>query len=108
MFGVYVVLCLFLEPFGHLLGKGSVLGCHVCRVLSLSQMCPGPYQNKGQGWRREASLSPLVLLTVQRRYFICGSFMFFSVLCMLCLCARLFICAWEKADLLALVCGVYN
>ena len=36
--------------------------------------------------------------------------MFFSVLCLLCLCERLFICAlWspagEKADLLALVCG---
>ena len=46
---------------------------------------------------------------------------FFSVLCLLCLCARLFICAlwlcasvymcfvvtcWERAELLALVCGV--
>ena len=38
--------------------------------------------------------------------------MFFSVLCLVCLCARLFICVacghlWERADLLALVCGVY-
>ena len=37
--------------------------------------------------------------------------MFFSVLCLLCLCARLFIFtlwlpAGERADLLALVCGV--
>ena len=37
--------------------------------------------------------------------------MFFSVLRLLCLCARLFVCAlWspaeERADLLALVCGV--
>ena len=37
---------------------------------------------------------------------------FCSVLCLLCLCARLFICAlWspagKRADLLALVCGVY-
>ena len=36
---------------------------------------------------------------------------FFSVLCLLCLCACLFICALrspagKKADLLALVCGV--
>ena len=35
---------------------------------------------------------------------------FCSVLCLLCLCARLFICAlWSpagRADLLALVCGV--
>ena len=30
---------------------------------------------------------------VSRRYFFCGSFMFFSVLCLLCLCACLFICA---------------
>ena len=27
---------------------------------------------------------------------------FCSVLCLLCLCARLFICGWERADLLAL------
>ena len=37
---------------------------------------------------------------------------FCSVLCLLCLCARLFICAlWssagERPDLLALFCGVY-
>ena len=31
---------------------------------------------------------------------------FCSVLCLLCLCAHLFICALERADLLALVCGV--
>ena len=29
-------------------------------VLSLSQMCPGPYHNKGRGWRRETGLSPPV------------------------------------------------
>ena len=38
------------------------------------------------------------LLTVPRRCFFCGSIMFFSVLCLLCLCARLFICAlWPPA-----------
>ena len=31
---------------------------------------------------------------------------FCSVLCLLCLCVRLFIFGWERADLLALVCGV--
>ena len=32
------------------------------------------------------------LLTVPRRYFFCGSFMYvFSVLCLLCLCMRLFL-----------------
>ena len=36
---------------------------------------------------------------------------FCTVLCLLCLCARLYMCfvvtCWERADLLALVCGVY-
>ena len=33
---------------------------------------------------------------------------FCSVLFLLCLCAHLFICAlWKRADLLALVCGVF-
>ena len=37
-------------------------------------------------------------LIVPRRYFFCGSFMFYSLLCLLCLCARLFICAlWSSA-----------
>ena len=37
-------------------------------------------------------------MTIPRRYFFCGSFMFFSVLCLLCLCERLFICAlWSPA-----------
>ena len=35
---------------------------------------------------------------------------FCSVLCLLCLCASVYMCfvvtCWEKADLLALVCGV--
>ena len=45
-------------------------------------------------------LSPLVkyLMTVPRRYFFCGSFMFSYVLCLLCLCERLFICTlWSPA-----------
>ena len=32
----------------------AMLSC----VLSLSQMCPGPHQNKGLGWRSETGLSP--------------------------------------------------
>ena len=44
------------------------------------------------------SLSFYILLTVPRRYFFCGSLMFCSVLCLVCLCARLFICAlWSPA-----------
>ena len=39
-------------------------------------------------------------LTIPRRYFYFGSFMFFSVLCLLCLYARLFICAlWSPAGI---------
>ena len=35
---------------------------------------------------------------VPRWFFFCGSFMFCSVLCWLCLCAHLFICAlWSHA-----------
>ena len=36
---------------------------------------------------------------------------FCSVLCLLCLCASVYMCfvvtCWERADLLALVCGVF-
>ena len=41
----------------------------------------------------------MILLTVPRRYFFCGSLcVFFSVLRLLCLCARLFICVlWSPA-----------
>ena len=51
------------------------------------------------------------LLTVPRRYFFCGSFMFlFCLVFAMCLCASIYMCfvvtCWERADLLALVCGV--
>ena len=50
--------------------------------------------------------SKIFLLTVSRGYFFCGSFMFFSVF----LCASVYLClvvtCWERADILALVCGV--
>ena len=51
------------------------------------------------------------LLTVPMRYFFCVFLCFCSVLCLLCLCVRLFyvcfvVTYWERADLLALVCGV--
>ena len=52
----------------------------------------------------------IFLLTVPRRYFFCGSFMLFQV-CVCCVsCASVYCClvdaCWERADLLALVCGV--
>ena len=52
-----------------------------------------------------------VLLTVPRRYFFCGSFMFlFCLVFAMSLCAFVYMCfvvtCWERADLLALVCGL--
>ena len=52
------------------------------------------------GWCRETGLSPPVQYFTDRSKAVlfCGSLMFFSVLCLLCLCARLFICAlWSSA-----------
>ena len=45
-------------------------------------------------------------------YFFCGSFMFlFCLVFAMSLCASVYMCfvvtCWERADLLALVCGVY-
>ena len=50
--------------------------------------------------------------SIPRRYFFCGSFMFlFCFVFALSLCASVYMCfvvtCWERADLLALVCGVY-
>ena len=58
-------------------------------------MSQQPWQNTGHCPSSEKR--SLVGLTVPRRYF-CGSFMLFSVLCLLCHCARLFICdLWSPA-----------
>ena len=48
---------------------------------------------------------------VPRRYFFCGSFMFlFCLMFAMSLCASVYMCfvvtSWERADLLALVCGI--
>ena len=51
------------------------------------------------------------LMTVPRRYFFCGSLMFlFCLVFAMSLCSSVYMCfvatCWERADLLALVCGV--
>ena len=52
-------------------------------------MCPGPHQNKGRGWRRKTGSSPPSFVDL-----LC----FCSVLCLVCLCARLLTCAlWSPA-----------
>ena len=54
----------------------------------------GEVGNVGPVW----ALRKDILLAIPGRCFFCGSFMFFSVLCLLCLCARLFVCAlWSPA-----------
>ena len=54
----------------------------------------------------------LLCFDCRRRYFFCGFFMFlFCLVFALSLCASVYICfvvtCWERANLLALVCGVY-
>ena len=49
-------------------------------------------------------------MTVPRRFLFCGSFMIFCLAFAMPLCASVYMClvvtCWERADLLALVCGV--
>ena len=74
-------------------------------------MCPGPHQNKGQGWHCETGLSPPV------KYFTDHSKEVLLLWIMCCLCLMfvtlslsvhycLVVTCWEWADLLALVCEV--
>ena len=55
--------------------------------------------------------SKSILLTVARLYFFCGSYMFlFCLMFAMSLCSSVYMCfvvtCWERANLLALVCGV--
>ena len=73
----------------------------MCYILSLSKMCPGPHQKQGWGLRRKTGLSPPVKYFTDRSKAVLLLWIFYvfcSVLCLLCLCARLFICAlWSHA-----------
>ena len=73
---VYDVFCLFPKCFlVHIRIKGEVVAVKLVSAL----------QKK-------------YLMTVPRQHFFCGYFMFFSVLCLLCICACLFISAlWSPA-----------
>ena len=61
-------------------------------------MCRSLHQNKGGGWRRETGLSPPVKYCTDRSMAVLLLWIFyvFSVLCLLCLCVRLFICALQS------------
>ena len=86
----------------------------VCVVLSLSQICPGPHQNQGWGWRHKTGLSPPVKYFTDRSKEVLLLWIFYvfvrSCVCYV-LCASVYMCfvvtCWERADLLALVCGVF-
>ena len=63
-------------------------------------MCLDPHLNKGWDWRRETGLSPPVKYFTDRSKAVLLLWIFyvFPVLCLLCLCARLIICAlWSPA-----------
>ena len=57
-----------------------------------------------------ATFSPI--FDIKKIYFFCGSFMFlFCLVFAMSLCVSVYMCfvvtCWERADLLALVCGVF-
>ena len=77
-------------------------------------MCSGPHQNQGWGWRRETGLSPPVKYFTDRSKAVLLLWIFYVfVLSCVCyvLCTSFYMCfvvtCWERADLLALVCGVF-
>ena len=77
-------------------------------------MCLDPHLNKGWGWRRFTGLSPPVKYFTDRSKAVLLLWIFYVfVLSCVCyvLCASVYMCfvvtCWERADLLALVCGVF-
>ena len=95
-----VLSCLFLVALWSPVGKRADL-LTVVFVISFNQMCPGPHQNYGRGWRRETGLSPPLKYFIDRSkavLLLWFFYVFFSVLRLLYLCARLFKCAlWSPA-----------
>ena len=72
------------------------------------------HQNKGWGWRLKTGLSPPVKYFTDRSKAVLLLWIFYVfVLSCVCyvLCASVYMCfvvtCWERADLLALVCGVF-
>ena len=76
-------------------------------------MYPGPHQNKGRGWRCETGLSLPVKYFTDRSKAVLLLWIFYIFFCLafvMPLCASVYLCpvltCFERADLLALVCGV--
>ena len=98
-----VVICL---ESADLLADVCVVFCHFPKCVLVH------IRIKGEVWRRKKALKKNILLTVPRRSFFCGSFMLlFCLVCAMSLCTSVYMCFvvtyWERADRLALVCGVY-
>ena len=80
----------------------------------LSQICPGPHQKWGRCWRLKTGLSPPVkyFTDCSKAVLLLWIFYVFVLSCVCyVLCAPVYMCfvvtCWERADLLALVCGVF-
>ena len=75
-------------------------------------MCLDSHLNQDRARRSITGLSPPVKYFTDRSkaVFLCGSLMFFCLVFAIPLSASVYIClavtCWERADLLALVCGV--
>ena len=91
------------------IGLTSWLSCVFCFVIFPNVPCP--HQNQGWGWRRETGLSPPVKYFTDRSNAVLLLWIFFFCLVFaMSLCVSVYMCfvvtCWERADLLALVCGV--
>ena len=95
-----VLSCLFCVSLWSPAGKGLTywLSCWLCFVTFRNMSWP----TSGRGWRRETGLSPPVKYFTDRSKAVLLWWIFygfFSVLCLLCLCARLFTCSlWSPAE----------
>ena len=68
--------------------------------MQTKYLCLDPHLNLGRGWRHETSFSPPVkyFTDCSKAVLLLWIFYVFSVLCLLCICADLFICAlWSPA-----------
>ena len=107
-----VLSCLFLIALWSPSGKGltSWLSC-LLRFVAFPNVSWSTWELRMRlrPWNWFKPSSKIVLLTVPRWYFFCGSFVLF----MSCVChafasvhCRLVVTCWERTDLLALVCDV--
>ena len=105
--------CLFLVALWSPAWKGltSWLSCLLCFVTFTNVSWPtSELRARLAPYNVFKPSSKIFLLTVPRPYFFCDSFMFFCLVYVMPLCMSVYlylvVTYWEKASLLALVCGV--